>query len=136
MKLFGITMIRIILHLVAALSAKSYVIPTSLKLKKCSVFLIISSHCPFKPIVIQNPMSLRCTLLKVANNLDPDQARLFLSGFEPHWRYCIVPLIWWLLCALSLFSLFRFFACGYGTVKKQKRGNKEKNATRKIEKRK
>ena len=30
---------------------------------------------------------------------------------------------------------FRFSACGYGTVKRQKRGNKEKNATQKSKRR-
>ena len=39
-----------------------------------------------------------------------------------------------MLCAISLFNFFRLSACGYGTLKRQNRGNKEKNATRKNEK--
>ena len=41
-----------------------------------------------------------------------------------------------MLCAISLFSFFRLSACGYGTVKKQNRGNKEeKNVTQKTKRR-
>ena len=57
---------------------------------------------------------------------DAGEARTRGPSVSSQALYHCAPLIWWLLCALSLFSVFRYSACGYGTVKRQKRGNKEK----------
>ena len=82
MKLFGIIFIRIILHLVAALSAKSYVIPVSLNCEKNALYFWSFHHIAhLNPLSFRIPFHCVVPLLKVANSLDPDQARLFFVGF-------------------------------------------------------
>ena len=59
----------------------------------------------------------------------------FLSGFEPHWRYCIASLIWFLVCAISLFSCFFSFFCLWLRQNNAKQTEEiKKNAARKKRK--
>ena len=126
MKLFGITIIQIILHSVPnqmLLTCQSHCE------KICSVFLVISSHCPFNNI-IQNPMLLRCTPTKNAKQFGSLSGPTFLSVSSLTGVTAL-----WLICAISLYSFFSHLRLGlwHGEKTKQRqanRGNKEKQTPR------
>ena len=63
------------------------------------------------------------------NSLDPDQAQLFCRA-SLALLHCVFDMVA-ALCHFVIKFIFRLSACGYGTVNRQNRGNKEKKCNAK-----